>query len=134
MAIDQLGLNNFKNKKKAFILKDSLNIFSALKNFRILVFFCLIVITLQFREPQSYGSNAGIIGIFVGYFAFEKVSKLLQQKQDFSTTNKDLVKKKKDIQKKTRNISQEELQPLQDLSIFRSQNSFFFWIPLKVLK
>ena len=46
MIANQLRLNDFRNLGEIFILEHSLNIFLALKKFRSLEFFCLIIIIL----------------------------------------------------------------------------------------
>ena len=134
MLTDQLRSNDLRSVREASILEHSFDIFPSFRKVCSTQFSCLIVVALQVWESQPYGSNTDIVRALVGYLALKGVPKRLQLRQNSSAVNKDLMKGRRDVYGKARNVGQGELQPVQDLGVFGLKNSFFFGILLRVLR
>ena len=65
--------------------------------------FCFLVFVLKFGQPQSHTSNFDNIKTILSYFAFEKVSELVELGKNSHSTYEDLVERADVTYQKSRN-------------------------------
>ena len=96
MAVDQLYADDFRNLREGMLVLQSIYVFSA--NFQALLFDFLshLVLFLLLRVPQPYAFNTDLfVGPLSGQVAMKLIPELTKPREDLSSTNKDLVKKRK---------------------------------------